>query len=137
MAKKPASKKSGTLSVSASKTKKPVEVVKSVELVETALTDQENNAHEQLIEKDLQNSDATLAFDAAEESTELEAENKIEDAPFPRAIKMLKKFRFQYPLPSRRDASMMLTLKVGQEIRDPLLIGYLLKSSDAPFTITE
>lgn len=56
---------------------------------------------------------------------------------FPRVLKMLKKFKIEYPLPYRRDESMRLTLKEGQEITDQYMIKYLMKNPEAPFVIKE
>lgn len=72
-----------------------------------------------------------------EENIDTEKPSEQEEIKFakdvvPKAIKMLEKFRVQYPLPSRRDVSMMLSLKAGQEITDRHLIQYLIKSN-APF----
>lgn len=59
----------------------------------------------------------------------------VKKKPEPTSILMLKDFRIEYPLPCRRDASMILTLKAGQEITDKFMIKHLLTNPEAPFIV--
>jgi hypothetical protein len=82
------------------------------------------------------------AVEAINDSAEHEPEAVIETAQetvkeIPTRIQMTKDFRIEYPLPCRRDTSMSLTLKAGQEITDKFMIKHLLTNVDAPFIIKQ
>jgi hypothetical protein len=122
------------------KNQRQTPILETTELLETQLPPtRENNSHDQLVEKALENPGVKAAYDELEEEfTELEKNLKkqmeIEAAApsIPKKIQMLKNFRIEIPLAGRSDVSMGLSLKKDQEITDKRIIKHLL-NSDALF----
>jgi hypothetical protein len=108
------------------------------------VTSQEPDAHDQLVEKALENPDVQAAYDAQakefsvlEEKLKQQLEVETKAPAFPKRIKMLTDFRIEYPLPCRRDASMSLRFKKDQEVTDKYIIKHLLQNPASPIAIEE
>lgn len=84
-----------------------------------------------------ENIDTTPNEIKKEEPAKKENAKKAKQKKIPTIIEMTKDFRIQYPLPCRRDASMLLKLNAGEEITDKFVIEHLLSNPDAPFIIKQ